>query len=72
MSVFDDIGVSRKLAIPSFLKFQTCKYSSLGLGDTVPRTEAAGGFFHIRRSFSNRDSALTGEALDDPRVACCS
>ena len=72
MSVFDDLGVSRKLAIPSFLKFQTYEYPSLGLGDTVPQIEAVGGFFHIRGSFSNRDSALIEEALDDPRVACCS
>ncbi len=29
-------------------------------------------FFHDTRSFSDRDSVLTREALNDPRVACCS
>jgi hypothetical protein len=72
MSVFDDLGVPGKLAIPSFLKFRTCEKSSLGSRDKVPRTEAAGVLFHDRGSFSDRDSDLTEEALDDPRVARCS
>ena len=69
MSVFDDLSVPGKPAIPSFLKFQTCEKVSLGSQDTVPRTEAAGVFFHARGSFSDQDSGLIGEALDDPKVA---
>jgi hypothetical protein len=38
----------------------------------VPRTDAAEMFFHVGGSFSDRDSDLTGEALDDLRVARCS
>jgi hypothetical protein len=72
MSVFDNLGVSGKLAIPSFLKFQTCEKANSSLTDTDLRTEAARVFFHDTRSFSDRDSVLTREALNDPRVACCS
>ena len=46
MSVFDDLGVPGKPALPSFLKFQTCKNASSGLRDTVLGTEATGVFFH--------------------------
>ena len=72
MSVFNDLGVPRKLEIPYFLKFRTCERASLGSRDTVPRTEATEVFFHVGGSFSDRDSGLTGEALDDLRVARCS
>jgi hypothetical protein len=72
MLVFDDLGVPRKHGIPSFSKFWTCEKASLGSRDTVPRTEATGVFFHAEGSFSDRDSGLTGEALDNPRVAHCS
>ena len=72
MSFFDDLGVPGKPAIPSFLKFRTCKKASLGSRDTVLRTEAVGVFFHAGGSFSDRDSGLIGEALDDPKVTRCS
>jgi hypothetical protein len=72
MSVFDDLGVPRKLAIPHSLKFRTCEKSSLGPGDTALRTEAAGVFFHDKGSFFDQDSSLTEKALGDPRVARCS
>jgi hypothetical protein len=72
MSVFDVLSVPRKLTIPYFLKFWTCEEASLGLRDMVPRIEAVGVFFHTEGSFSDRDSGLTGEALDDPRVTRCS
>ena len=42
----------------------------LGSQDTIPRTEAVGVFLHAGGLFSDQDSGLTGEALDDPRVAC--
>ena len=71
-SAFSDLGVARKPAIPSFLKFQACKKASLGLKDMVPRTEAAGVFLHDGGSFSNRDFGQTKKALDDLRVARCS
>jgi hypothetical protein len=72
MLVFDDLGVPGKLAIPSSLKFRTCKNSILGSRDTAPRIKAAGVFFHDEGSFSDRDSNQTEEALGDPRVAHCS
>jgi hypothetical protein len=53
MSVFNDLGVPGKPAIPSFLKFQTCEKVSLGSQDMVPRTEAAEVFFHAEGSFSD-------------------
>ena len=72
MSVFDDLGVTGKHAIPSFLKFWTCEEASLDSRDMIPRIEAARVFLHVEGSFSDRDSGLTGEALDNPRVARCS
>ncbi len=72
MSVFDDLGVPGKLAIPSSLKFQNCEKLNLGSGDTAPRIEAAKVFFHAGGSFFDRDSGKIEEALSDPRVACCS
>ncbi len=72
MLVFDDLGVPRKLAIPSFLKFRTCEKSSLGPGDMVPQIEVAGVFLHAERPFPDRDSGQIEEALGDPRVARCS
>ena len=72
MSVFDDLGAPRKPAIPSFLKFWNCEKANSSLTNTDPRTEAARVFFHDRGLFSDRDSVLTGKALDDPRVECCS
>jgi hypothetical protein len=68
MSDFDDLGVVGKPALPSLLKFQTCAKASLGSRDMVPQTEVAKVFFHVRGSFSNRDSGLTEKALDDLRV----
>ena len=72
MSDFDNLGVARKLALPSLLKFRTCAKASLGSRDTVLRTQAVRVFFHAKGSFSDRDSGLTREAFDDPRVARCS
>jgi hypothetical protein len=70
MLVFDDLGVLGKLAIPSSLKFQTCKKSSLGPRDTVSRTEAAGVFFcTLEGCFSDRDPGQTKEDLGNLRVA---
>ena len=71
MSVFDDLSVLGKPAIPSFLKFWTYEKARLGSIDTVPRTETVGVFLHDRGSFSDRNSGLTRETLDDPRVARC-
>jgi hypothetical protein len=51
MSVFDDLGVTGKLALPSLLKFWTCKEASLGSRDTVLRTEAAGVLLLMRGHF---------------------
>ena len=57
--------------IPSSLKFWTCEKASSSSRDTIPRTEAAEVLFHDRRSFFDRDSGLTGEALDYLRVVRC-
>uniref|UniRef100_A0A2N9IIL9 Uncharacterized protein n=1 Tax=Fagus sylvatica TaxID=28930 RepID=A0A2N9IIL9_FAGSY len=72
MSVFDDLGVTGKLALPSLLKFWTCKEASLGSRDTVPANRGCQSASPDEGSFSNRDSGLTREALKDPRVARCS
>ncbi len=72
MSDSGDLGVFGKLALPSLLKFWTCMKMRLGSKDTIPRTEAVGVFLHTGGPFSDQDSGLTGEALDDPRVARCS
>ena len=53
MSDFGDLGVVRKLALPSFLKFCPCTKASLGLRDAVLWTKAvrvssmSGGHFPI-------------------------
>ncbi len=44
----------------------------LGSRDAVLRTKSVGVFFHAGGLFSDRDSGLTEEALNDPRVSCCS
>uniref|UniRef100_A0A2N9I9A4 Uncharacterized protein n=1 Tax=Fagus sylvatica TaxID=28930 RepID=A0A2N9I9A4_FAGSY len=49
-----------------------CAEASLGSRDAVPRTEAFGMFLRAKGSSFDRDSGLTGGALDDPRVARCS
>jgi hypothetical protein len=72
MSVFNVLGVPKKLAIPSSLKFWTCEDSSLGSRDTVPRTEVVRVFFHAGGPFFDRDSGQTGEEdLGDPKVVRC-
>ncbi len=58
--------------MPSSLKLWTCAKASLGLRDAVSRIEFVGVFFNAGGSFSDRDSGLTGEALDDSRIARCS
>ncbi len=50
-TIFDNLGVAGKLAIPSLLKFRTCENLSLGPGGTVPRTGAVGVFFLVGRLF---------------------
>ena len=72
MSFFNNFGVPGKPAIPYFLKFWICEKASLGSRDTVLRIEAAGVFLHDEGLFSDRDTGLTGKALDDLRVARCS
>ena len=53
MSDFGDLGVTEKLALPSFLRFWVCIEASSGSQDAVLRTEAVkvfpmrGGHFLI-------------------------
>uniref|UniRef100_A0A2N9G3R2 Uncharacterized protein n=1 Tax=Fagus sylvatica TaxID=28930 RepID=A0A2N9G3R2_FAGSY len=49
--------------------FSPCIEENLGSQDMILRTEAV-GMFLIKGSFSDRDSGLTGGALDDPGVTC--
>jgi hypothetical protein len=48
-----------------FLKVMDLREGELGFA-------RCGVFCHVGGSFSDRESGLTGEALDDPRVARCS
>jgi hypothetical protein len=52
MSDFGDLGVTEKLALPSFLRFWVCTEASLGSRDAVLRTEAVRVFPMPRGHFS--------------------
>uniref|UniRef100_A0A2N9HB96 Uncharacterized protein n=1 Tax=Fagus sylvatica TaxID=28930 RepID=A0A2N9HB96_FAGSY len=53
----------------AFFRYRPCTEASLGSQDMILRTEAVGMFLMPEGSFSDRDSGLTGGALDDPGIA---
>ena len=70
MSDFGDLGVVGELAY--FSKVRALHKGELGFARYGPTSRGRWNVLHVGGSFSDRDSDLTGEALDDPRVAHCS
>uniref|UniRef100_A0A2N9I2M3 Uncharacterized protein n=1 Tax=Fagus sylvatica TaxID=28930 RepID=A0A2N9I2M3_FAGSY len=55
-----------------FLKVPDLHEGELGFVRCSPANRGCWSVFHAGGSFFDRDSGLTGEALDDPRVTRCS
>ena len=61
----------RKACVTFFLKVPSLRRGKLGFARYDPANRGCRSVSHAGGSFSDRDSGLTGGALDDPRVACC-
>jgi hypothetical protein len=77
VGVVPDVGFRRswcrrKACATFFLKVLDLHKGELGFARCGFANGGCRSVFHAGGSFSDRDSGLTGEALDDPRVACCS
>ena len=77
VDVVPDVGFlqswcRRKACATYFLKVQALHGDKLGFMRYDLTNKDCGNVPHAGRSFSNRDSSLTGGALDDPAVARCS
>jgi hypothetical protein len=48
MSDSDDLGIVRKLALPTFLRYRPCTEASLGSSDMILRTEAVRMFLMLK------------------------
>ena len=59
----------RKACATFFLKVLDLHRGELGFARYDPANRGCRSVFHVGGSFSDRDSGLTGEALDYPRVA---
>ena len=62
----------RKDCATFFPKVLDLHRGELGFARYYPANRGYWSVFHARGSFSDRDSRLTEEALNDPRVARCS
>jgi hypothetical protein len=72
--VVPDVGFRRswcrqKFCATFFPKVLTLRRGELGFARCGSANRGCRSVFHVGRSFSDRGSGLTGEALDDPRVA---
>ena len=62
----------RKAYDSFFLKVMDLREGVLGFVRYGPANKGYWSVFHAGGSFSDQDSSLTGEAVDNPRVARCS
>uniref|UniRef100_A0A2N9GFQ1 Aminotransferase-like plant mobile domain-containing protein n=1 Tax=Fagus sylvatica TaxID=28930 RepID=A0A2N9GFQ1_FAGSY len=67
ISDFDDLGIVRKLALPTFQRYRPCTEVSSGSQDMILRTEAIGMFLMLRGHLLTEIPASTGRAFDDPK-----
>jgi hypothetical protein len=77
VGVAPDVGFRRswcrrKACITFFLKVLGSHRGELGFARCSPANRGCWNVSHAWGSSSDRDSSLTGGALDDPRVARCS
>ena len=77
VDIAPDIGFQqswyrRKACDTYFLKVQVLHRGELGFARYDLANRGRWNVPYAKGSFSNRDSGLTGGALDDPGVACCS
>ena len=61
-----------RACVAYFSKVRALHKGELGFARYGPTSRGRWNVLHVGGSFSDRDSDLTGEALDDPRVAHCS
>jgi hypothetical protein len=62
----------RKACATNFLKVQALHKGELGFARYNLANRGRWNVPYVKGSFSDQDSGLTGGALDDPGIACCS
>ena len=77
VDVVPNVGFRRswccwRACVAYFSKVRALHGGELGFARYGPTSRGRWNVLHVEGSFSDRDSDLTGEALDDPRVARCS
>jgi hypothetical protein len=77
VDVAPDVGFQRswccqKAGVTFFLKVRALRKGEIGFARYDLANRGRWNVPHAKGLFSDRDSGLTGGALDDPGVACCS
>jgi hypothetical protein len=77
IDVVPDVGFQQswyrqKACATYFLKVRALHRGELGFTRCGPTNRGSWNVPHVGEPSSDQDFGLTGGALDDPRVACCS